>query len=188
MTRRGSRARLGLFVFGATLLLINLVAFLAFTWPRLTRARRAETRAAEVSLRKAALEDLWSQYAARKEVVAQNRKDIESLSRDHLKSRAEDLFAAQREIEKLAKEAGLRPRRSSYTMEDIKGTGLVRCNIDLPLDGTYRNLTGFLARIESGRRFIVVEQMALAGDSEGAKMTLKLSAIFKEEGGGRATR
>ena len=62
----------------------------------------------------------------------------------------------------------------------MKGTGLVRCEVTLPLDGSYLNLTGFLSRIESAKRFIVVDQMALVQEEQGARMNLKLSAIFKE--------
>ena len=59
--------------------------------------------------------------------------------------------------------------------------------VALPLDGSYSNLTGFLARIASARRFIVVEQMALAQEEQGARMSLRLSAIFKD-GDTRATQ
>ena len=180
MTRRRSKARLRVAVIGLILLALNLTALGLFTWPRLTRVRRAEERALEVSTRRASLENLWSKVVARKELVARNRADIETLSRDYLRFRADDLFAAQREIEKLAKDAGLRPKRSTYSLERIKGTSLVRCEVTLPLDGTYAALTDFLSRIEIARRFIVVEQMAIAQDDQAARMNLKLSAIFKE--------
>jgi Tfp pilus assembly protein PilO len=172
---------------GALLLAVNLAVFAAFSWPRLTRVRRAEGRAQEVVGQRAALERVWSQVVSRREVLAQNQKDIEILNRDHLKPRTDDLFAAQREIEELAKDAGLRPKRSTYLIESIKGTGLVRCKVTLPLDGTYVNLTGFLSRIGSTRRFIVVDQMALAQDEQGARMNLTLSAIFKD-GDSRASQ
>lgn len=187
MNRRASRTRLRIALLGAFLLVANGAAFAAFTWPGLTRVRRAESRAREVSTRRAGLERLWSQVQARKEILAQNRKDIESLSRDHLKFRAEDLFTAQREIEKLAREAGLKPKKSSYALSKVKGTDLVRCEVTLPLDGTYASLTGFLARIQAAKRFIVVDQMALAQDEAGARMNLKLSAVFKD-GESRATK
>jgi hypothetical protein len=186
MNRRRSAARLRIALFGALVLVANGVAFAAFTWPGLTRVRRAESRARDVSGRRASLEKLWSQVTARKELVARNRKDIESLSRDHLKYRTEDLFAAQREIEKLARDAGLKPKKSTYAITKIKGTDLLRCEVTLPLDGSYANLTGFLARIESAKRFIVVDQMALDQEEGGARMNLKLSAVFKD-GGSRAT-
>jgi Tfp pilus assembly protein PilO len=178
---RQSKARLRIAVLGALLLLGNAVAFAAFTWPRLNRVRRAEDRAQQVSARRAALEALWERVASRKERLVQNRLDIESLTRDHLRSRGADLFLAQREIESLARAAGLNPKKSTYSMEAIKGTSLVRCEVTLPLDGSYRNLTGFLARIETSSRFIVVDQMALARGEEGARMNLRLSAVFKDE-------
>jgi hypothetical protein len=187
MNRRASKTRLRTALAGVLLLAANAATFAAFTWPRLTRVRRAESRAREVSARRADLESLWSQVQARKEILAQNRRDIESLNRDHLKDRAEDLFAAQREIEALARDAGLKPKKSSYSLVPVKGTDLVRCEVTLPLDGTYASLTGFLARIQSARRFFVVDQMALAHEEAGARMNLKLSAVFKE-GESRAAR
>ena len=129
MSRRRSPIRRRLLGMGVLLLAINGVAFASFTWPRLNSVRRAESRAREITHRKTALEALWSQVAARKDVVARNRQDIEVLSRDHLKNKSDDLFAAQREIEKLARAAGLLPRRSSYSLSEIKGTDLVRCEI-----------------------------------------------------------
>ena len=180
MNRRRSATRLRIALIGALLLAVNGVAFAAFTWPRLTRVRRAESRAREVSSRRAVLEKLWSQVSTRKQLLAQNRRDIESLNRDHLKYRAEDLFSAQREIEKLARDAGLKPKKSGYAISKVKGTDLVRCEVTLPLDGSYANLAGFLARIESAKRFIVVDQMALIREEDGARMNLKLSAIFKD--------
>jgi Tfp pilus assembly protein PilO len=187
MSRRGSRVRLRLALLGGVLLLADVVVFAAITWPRLTSVRRAEGRALDVSQRLAALEKVWSQASTRKALLAQNRQDIEGLSRDHLRYRADDLFAAQREIEKLARDAGLQPKKSAYSISKVRGTDLVRCEITLPLDGSYTNLTGFLARIEAAKRFIVVDQMALAREEDGARMSLKLSAIFKE-GDTRATQ
>lgn len=181
MTGRRSRARLRARNLGVVLLVVNVLVFAAVTWPRITRVRRAESRAAQVSARRASLEKLWSQVVTRKELVAQNRLDMESLHRDHLRSRSKDLFAAQREIEKLAEDSGLRPKRSSYSLQKIRGTDLVRCEVTLPLDGSYVSLTGFLSRIEAAKRFIVVDQMALSEEEDrGARMNLKLSAIFKD--------
>lgn len=179
MTRRRSKARLRTAIAGVVVLTINVVAFGVFTWPRLTRVHRAEERARAVSTRRASFESLWSRLAARRELVARNRSDIDRLSRDYLKPRATDLFAAQREIESLAKEAGLHPKRSSYSLENVKGTDLIRCEVTLPLDGTYAALTGFLSRIESAKRFLVVDQMALSQDDQSARMNLKLSALFR---------
>lgn len=178
---RGSRTRLRIVLFAAIVIVINVVAFAAFTWPRLNQVRRAEDRAQEVSARRDALETVWTRVVARREVAAQNRRDIETLSREYLKSRSADLFMAQREVERLARAAGLSPKKSSYALEEIKGTGLVRCEMTLPLDGSYANLTDFLTRIEGASRFIVVDQLALSRDQEGARMNLQLSAIFRSE-------
>lgn len=187
MSARSSKTRLGLAFLGAFLLLANAVLFAVFTWPKLNSVRRAESRALGVSARRAALEKIWSQVSNRKAVLAQNRRDIESLTRDHLRYRADDLFGAQREIEKLARDAGLKPKKSAYSISKVRGTELIRCEVTLPLDGSYANLTGFLSRIESAKRFIVVDQMALVQEEDGARMNLKLSAIFKE-GDPRATQ
>lgn len=167
-------------VTGALLLLLNLVAFAAFSWPVLTRVRRAESRALEVSARRANLETLSAQIEARKKTVERNRADIESLTRNYLEERAAGLFAAQREVESLARESGLLPSSSAYSVNEIDGTDLVRCEITLPLEGSYANLTGFLSRLETGPRFIVVDQLTLAEDKKGARMSLRLSVIFKE--------
>lgn len=187
MSPRRSKARLRMAVAGLVLLAMNAAVFATVTWPRLTRVRRAESRAEGVASRRAELERLWSSLLARKELVARNRQDIERLSRDYLKPRAIDLFGAQREIEQLAREAGLRTRTSTYDVDKIAGTDLVRCEVTLPLDGSYSHLTDFLSRIAATRRFIVVDQMALSENEQGARMSLKLSAVFTD-GDARATQ
>jgi hypothetical protein len=178
--RRRSPARLRVAIAGAALIGLNLLTFAAFTWPGLTRVRRAEDRAVAASKRRSELEGLWARVNARQGLVQRNRQDIDDLLREHLRSRSTDLFAAQREIEVLAREAGLRPTRSTYSLEPIRGTGLVRCEVRLPLDGSYQSLTSFLGRVASTKRFIVVDQMGLSDAEGGARMNLTLSAIFKD--------
>lgn len=180
MRSRRSRTRLRIAMGGALLLALNVLVFAVLTWPRLNRVRRAESQAQVAAVKRAALESLWSQVSARKALVEQNRRDIDSLHFDHLKWRSQDLFAAQREIEKLAVSSGLRPKRSTYAIERIRGTDLSRCVVTLPLDGTYASLTDFLTQVGNAKRFIVVDQMALSQDDQSAKMSLRLSAIFKE--------
>lgn len=182
MTTRRSRARLRVALLGTLILALNAAVFAAFTWPRLTRVRRAESRAQQVAAQKAAAESLSARLRSRKELVARNRADIESLRRDYLKPRAQDLFAAQREIEQLARDSGLRPKRSTYALQKIKGTDLERCEVTLPLDGSYLSLMGFLSRVESAKRFLVVDQMGLSQDEQGASMNLNLWAVFTEGG------
>lgn len=178
--RRASASR-PLLVLALAVLAANAVVFAAFTWPGLTRARRAEARAREVAARKATLEELWARVTRRREVAAANRSDIEKLTRDLLKPRATDLFAAQREIETLARESGLKPERTSYEVNPVAGTGLVRCEVTLPLNGSYGDLTTFLGRVERGKRFLIVDQLSLAEEEKGARMTLRLSALFRGE-------
>lgn len=182
MTRRGSKMRLRLALAAAMVLLANVVVLAALTWPRLTRLRGAEARARTIAEQRKSLEDLWTRVEERKTLVARNRVDIDRLLRDYLKPRETDLFAAQREIDTMARDAGLKPQKSSYQIGKVKGTDLVRCDVVLPLDGSYADLAGFLGRIESARRFLVVDQLSLSEEERGARMSLKLSALFREGG------
>ena len=188
MIPRRSKLRLRIAILGLVLLVINAAAFGAFTWPRVTRARDAEIRAQDVSLRRVELETLWSRVAARKSLMTQNQNDLEVLRRDLVKPRASDLLAAQRDIERMARESGLKPMKSNYAIEPVRETDFVKCVVTLLLDGSYANLTAFLTRIESAKRFIVVDQMALSQDELGASLNLKLSALFKEDGAPLASR
>ncbi|MEO8362456.1 MAG: GspMb/PilO family protein [Vicinamibacteria bacterium] len=182
MISRRSKIRFRIATAGAVLLAINLIAFAAITWPGLHRVRQAESRAQDIAVQRVALETLWTQLAARKTLAGQNRLDADALRSDYLKPRTEDLFASLREIEKLAVESGLRPKKSSYSIDKIPGVDLVRCTVTMPLDGTYANLTAFLARLETAKRFIIVEQMSLLQGEQAARMSLKLSIVFT--GGG----
>jgi len=86
---RSSRTRARLAWAGGLLFLANAVVFAAFTWPKLSSVRRAESRALEVSRRRAALEKVWTQAVARKELPARNRGDQQSQRRHPLKYRAD---------------------------------------------------------------------------------------------------
>jgi len=55
MKPRASKVRIRLAFLGALVLIGNGVVFAAVTWPRLSSVRRAETRALDVSKRRAAL-------------------------------------------------------------------------------------------------------------------------------------
>lgn len=182
MTRRGSKARFRMAIAAAVVLAANAILFAALTWPRLTGLRRAETRALAVADQRRSLENLWTLVGERKALVARNREDIDRLVRDYVKPRATDLFAAQREIDAMARAAGLKPQRSTYEIRNVKGTDLVRCDVVLPLEGSYADLADFLGRIETARRFLVVEQLALSEEERGARMSLKVSALFREGG------
>jgi Tfp pilus assembly protein PilO len=167
------------------LLALNLVVYLAYTLPRSLGHQDAEARAQ--SLREDVARERL-ETAQRREYVAtvtRNREDVKQFYASLVERREEGLLPTLREIEALARDKSLVAGSRAYQREEIKGASLTRVGITVPLKGTYTDLVGFLAQIESGKRFITVDRVALRrqGDTgEAAQLSVDLSAIFKEGG------
>jgi len=167
------------------LLGVNLLVYLAYTLPRSMGHKDAESRAD--SLRQEVARERVETAARREFVttVSKNREDVRRFYASMVDRREEGLLETLREIEALARDRGLVAGSRAYEREEIKGASLTRVGITVPLKGTYGDLVGFLAQIESGKRFITVDRVALRrqGDTGGAaQLSVDLSAIFKEGG------
>ena len=67
----------------------------------------------------------------------------------------------------------------------MKGLGLVRFAITMPMSGPYKQIVALLDRLERQSRFLIVDQIQLHVRTDtGADLTFALSAYFKPEPGG----
>jgi Tfp pilus assembly protein PilO len=163
------------------LLGLNIAVFAAYTLPRTLQVKRATSRTAQ----------------ARAE-VEQARKDVEALRgrADALKANAADaegfyksvdaradLLAVLEDVEKMAREPGLKPGTRSFTAGESTDPRLSRIKVNLPLVGSYDQLVGFLERVERSKHFLTVDRIALSGGDEGtANLQVELSAYFGGDG------
>lgn len=180
-TRRRSRGRVVLLTVVAALGVVNALAFAAFTWRKLTEVRRSEARATEVEMRLDASEEALRVSKARQDAVSTGQKDIATFASRYLKPASTELLGTQREVESIAKAAGLKVRSAAYGIDPVKGSGMTRCEIDLPIEGSYRDVVDFIDRIESSHRFFTVDSLTLTRDDAGTKMSLQVSTYFAGE-------
>jgi Tfp pilus assembly protein PilO len=90
------------------------------------------------------------------------------------------------DVERLAREPGLKPGGRSFTAGEVTDPRLSRIKVSLPLVGSYDQLVGFLQRVERSKHFLTVDRIALSGSDEGtASLRVELSAYFRG-GDGRA--
>jgi len=163
---------------------VNAAVFLAFTLPRSLAERslasRAETLRAEVEREQRVVASLKE----RAEIIRSNGKDADRFYKDVVKGSKEDLLPTIQELEKTVEDLGLTTLSRSYAEHDVKGLGLVRFAITMPMSGPYKQIVALLDRLERSARFLIVDQIQLRVRTDvGADLTFVVSAYFKAEPG-----
>jgi Tfp pilus assembly protein PilO len=173
VNRVWSRLRLAAVV----LLAANAGALFAYTLPRHAAALAAERRLAELRQGVRVEGQRLAQRRERASAQAENAADLERLRRA-LAPRPTALVPTLEALERMAREAGLRPRRRSYSESEVSEAGLVRVVVELPLDGRYASLVDFLGRVEAAPQALSVDSVALRRDEGQARLQVRVSAWF----------
>lgn len=67
------------------------------------------------------------------------------------------------ELERVAHEAGIQPRPSSYELEPVEGSDtLYQMNISAAYEGSYANLIKFVNLLDKSPRFLIIESLMAA--------------------------
>jgi Tfp pilus assembly protein PilO len=165
---------------------LNGAAFAAYTLPRSLQEKNREARVvtlrAEAERETRVLADLKRQT----ETIRKNGEDTERFFKETLGTRSKAYVGTLEDILKMAREPGLQAGNRSYHPEEVKGLPLTQVAITLPIEGTYKQLVGFLERVERSPRFLTVDKVSLresSGKEEAAKgaLSVTLSAYFREE-------
>jgi Tfp pilus assembly protein PilO len=169
-------------------LLLNVGVFAAYTFPRTLQVRSATSRAlaarAEVGREREAVAEL----RLRTNVITANTQDAERFY-GSVAPRRTDVLAVVEDVEKMAKEPGLKPGPRGFAPAEVKDPRLVRVKITLPLEGSYDQLVAFLDRVERSKHFLTVDRISLHSAKEGmASLQVELSAYFRSEGRPLAAR
>lgn len=175
--RRMLPALLGLFA-------LNAAVFLAFTLPRSMQARSQASRLSalrgEVARERARVEDLRRREA----ILVENAAARDRLYGELIGDRRQTMVAVLKELGALATGLGLRLERQGYSWEDEKGLPLQRLVVQLPVAGSYGQLTAFLGRLEEWSRFATVDTVTLRGrGGADAALDIALSIYFRAEPG-----
>jgi len=170
----------------ASLVLLGVnVALAAWTGPRYWRQRNAATRAeearAEAERQRAAVASLRERAGA----IRGNETDLERFYRSAGTEKA-DLLPTLVAIEEMARSPGLRPGARSFNREKVGDARVERVVVNLPLEGSYAQLVGFLREVEASPRFLTVDRVAMRADREGgAALQVELSAYLRPSPEGR---
>lgn len=93
------------------------------------------------------------------------------------------------ELDKAAKDAGIKPQPASQTREDIEGSDTLKMvSITCGYEGTYANLKKFIEILDKSPRFLIIENMTVLSPQQQAgqvvTVALKLDAFYRELPGG----
>lgn len=162
------------------LLVLNLLAAAAWTVPRTLRLRSATAR---VEVARQLVEQERSAVTRQRErgdAIDANADDVVRFYETVVGPERADLLPTLEDIEAMARAPGLTPGRRSFRREEVKGTRVERVAVTLPLEGSYRQLVGFLREVERSERFLTVDGVSLRGDPGGeANLQVEMSAFMR---------
>jgi hypothetical protein len=77
------------------------------------------------------------------------------------------------ELNRVAQEAGITPKESSYTSEPVEGSDtLVQWTITAGYEGTYQHLTKFVNLLDRSPRFLIIENMQATPQQTGPNLNV----------------
>ena len=177
------RQRLWIWVPALVFFLANAGAFAVY---KLGYAGRVETLQETLDSQAKTLHDLAAQQRNVKVMldrVQTNERQVEQLYAERLSTRSLRLTDVLAEVKDLAKKAGLVPRSLSYPEVDIEEFGLVKRSHVFSVEGTYVELRKFINLLEVSRSFLSLDELKLAGNTEGPELRidLSLSTLFAKD-------
>lgn len=80
----------------------------------------------------------------------------------------------------IASQAGLQPRGVSYKLTEVEGRDVIEVSMSASVEGSYKNIVGFINGLEQAKRFYLVESLALSSAQGGTlKLNLQLKTYFR---------
>ena len=166
------------------LLVLNLLAAAAWTVPRTLRLRSATARVEAAREMVEQERRAATRQRERGDAIDANADDLVRFYETVVGPERADLLPTLEDIEAMARAPGLTPGRRSFRREEVKGTRVERVSVTLPLEGSYRQLVGFLREVERSERFLSLDGVWLRSDpAGGADLQVELSAFMRREAG-----
>jgi hypothetical protein len=169
-----------------TLLLANLVvAVIAF---KPFGGSAEDLMRQEESLRRE-LQDMQAKQARTKALVEKvqlARKEGDQFLGKYLLDRRTTMSAIEDELNRTAKEAGIKRRETAMTLEPIEGSDTLNMlTITAGFEGNYAALTKLVNLLDRSPRFLIIENMVAAPlqGTQNLNVSLRLDAFVKETPG-----
>src|SRR5690606_20709441 len=160
----------------------HAAVYAAVVYPLSARAAGAEQRAAAARQRLQAAEREAAELRSTVERTEQADRDLSRFYSDVL---PRDVAGARRltyaRLADLADEHGLILTRRRFDLDDTYRGRLRRMQIDMSLEGEYRDIRAFVHELESSPEFIVIENVSLTGGQTPdapLSLTLRLATYF----------
>jgi Tfp pilus assembly protein PilO len=172
-----------------TVIVVNVVLFLAVVYPLSARAARGEASAnAATQARAAAQRDYDS---ARATVSGKTSAEAE-LEKFYTTVLPPDESAARRitflKIEQLERKTNLRQERRAFEVTQDRGSALGKLTITTVLTGQYRDVRRFIYEVETAPEFLVLENVSVSQGAESDRplnVTVRIATYFRAEDDGR---
>ncbi len=168
------------------LVVVNALAFFAFTLPRLDRSRRAEEYSRELRETTAAKRAEFERLSQRADSIQANTRDAKRFFSETIKPLPEALGPDLDAVEAAVRQSGLRAGRRAYDNRPLKDLPLIRYGIRLPLTGPSSQIGTLLRQLSRSPRFIVLERIAMRDDAEAGQtgrsdFDVELSTYYRTE-------
>jgi Tfp pilus assembly protein PilO len=165
------------------LVVVNVAGYLAYTLPRSLRKKNVASRIEQLDVE---LRDDRARVAAlraRAAAIAANRTDSRVFMDEKVARPGASLAPILEEVESLAKGQGLSVGTQGFRRDPVEDLPLVKVAINMPVNGTYEQVTGLLAQLERSRYFFTLDkisarQQEISG-SGGVGLDLEFSAYFR---------
>jgi len=121
--------------------------------------------------------------------VDKARKEGDRFLDQYLSERRITFSLLVAELNRAAKDAGIKPREASYVLEPVEGSDtLGQMTITAAYEGSYANLTKFVNLLDKSPRFLILESMQATPQQSGATLTVsfKLDTFVRESAGGQS--
>jgi Tfp pilus assembly protein PilO len=158
---------------------VNLLVFAAWTAPRTVRLRSATARLEAARKQVQSEKAEVARLSERGEAIRANTADLRRFYSSVVGPEDADLVPTLEEIERMARTLGLSPGARGYRRDAVQDAAVERVAVSLPLEGSYRQLVGFLREVETSSRFLTVDSIALSGKEEGGALHVELSAYMR---------
>ena len=172
-----------------TIIVVNVVLFLAVVYPLSARAARGEASANAAAQALAAGRREYD--SARATVTGKTTAETE-LEKFYTTVLPPDESAARRitflKIEQLERKTNLRQERRSFEVTHERGSALGKLTITTVLTGQYRDVRRFIYEMETAAEFLVLENVAVSQGAESDRplnVSVKIATYFRTEDDGR---
>ena len=95
--------------------------------------------------------------------VQHARSESDRFLSDYMMDRRTTYSTIAAELDRVADEAGMKPKEKSYNLEEVEGSdSIMQMSITSAFEGNYASLTKFVNLLDKSSRFLIIETLSAA--------------------------